>query len=83
MNYYTLEKTTDMYDKVYTQLINTVTEQEARDTWEMYKLDIGTLKLHNKLAYDILKHTYEHIILGHNKIGEKNVSRNNPTTETT
>ena len=83
MNYHTFEKTTDMYDKVYTQLINTVTQQEAKDTWEMYKLDISTLKLHNKLAYDILLHTYEHIILGHNKNGEKNVSRNNPTTQTT
>jgi|8_EtaG_2_1085327.scaffolds.fasta_scaffold43673_2 hypothetical protein len=80
MNHYTLEKTTEMYEKVYTQLINTVTEQEALDTWNMYKLDIDHLRKYNKLAFDILYHTYKHILLGHDKKGEKNVSREDNTT---
>lgn len=84
MNHEMLTKTTAIYDKIYSRLMNTVTEQEARDTWDMYKLDIKFLKLHNNLQYDILQTTYNIIIDGHNQIrGKRYVQRNSQTTQAT
>jgi hypothetical protein len=84
MNHEMLIKTTEIYDKIYSRLMNTVTEQEAKDTWDMYSLDIKYLKLHNNLQYDILQTTYNIIIDGHNHIrGKRYVQRNSQTTQAT
>jgi hypothetical protein len=84
MNQAMLNKTTEIYDKIYSRLMNTVTKQEAMDTWDMYSLDIKFLKLNNYLQYDILHSTYNIIIDGHNQIrGKKYVQRNSQATQTT
>lgn len=84
MNHEILNKTTEIYDKIYSRLMNTVTEQEAKDTWDMFSLDIKFLKLHNNLQYDILQTTYNIIIDGHNQIrGKRYVQGNSQTTQTT
>lgn len=78
--------TQQKFDLIYERLVNSVTEQEISDTWNMYSLDLKFLQMHSNMHYDTLKIIYQDILVGVNQTYNKennNVFRNNQITKTT